>query len=164
AYPQVPWSQIGIQHVANALAAYESSAFDFSDTPFDRYLDRDDAALSQAQKRGAQLYYGQARCAQCHRGGLLSDLDFHNIAAPQIGTARHQLDLGYYSQTFKAADRYKFRTPPLRNCALTPPYTHAGGLLTLDETLRHHLDPARSLREYDPSRLAKGLVCRTQEA
>ncbi len=50
-------------------------------------------------------------------------------------------------------DDYRFRTPPLRNVALTGPYTHAGAFGSLRRVLEHYRDPARSLLQYDASGL-----------
>ena len=59
--------------------------------------------------------------------------------------------------TGNATDRYKFRTPPLRNVGLTGPWMHDGAFVTLRAAVQHGLDPATSLRNYDPSQLATDL-------
>jgi cytochrome c peroxidase len=60
-------------------------------------------------------------------------------------------DFGREQVTGDIADRFKFRTPTLRNVALTPPYGHAGAYNTLEAVVRHHLDPVNSLYDYDQS-------------
>ncbi len=156
AYPDVPVEQLGFEYAATAIAAYETAAFTFTDSPWDRYLAGDKAALSEQARRGALLFYGQAGCAQCHSGNLLTDQQFHNIATPQIGPGKQndeQLDLGRFLETGLAADRYAFRTPPLRNVTLTAPYMHNGAYADLRAAVRHHLNPVGSLLIYDPATL-----------
>ena len=60
-------------------------------------------------------------------------------------------DTGRMRVTGDADDAYKFRTPTLRNVALTAPYGHDGAFATLKEIITHHLDPIKSLRNFDYS-------------
>jgi cytochrome c peroxidase len=86
----------------------------------------------------------------------LTDMKYHNIAAPQIGPGVGKsapLDLGRGGITNKPEDKFKFRTPPLRNVALTGPWMHSGAYTTLEAAVRHHLNPRESLRNYDPTQL-----------
>jgi len=145
-------------HAANAIAAFEIDAWDFRNSPFDRFLNGDRYALSVEMRRGMQLFYDEAGCYQCHSGPLLSDLDFHAIAMPQIGPGKGQNlpgyddghdDLGLAGITGNDEDILKFRTPPLRNVELTAPYGHNGAYDTLEDVVRHHLDPVGSLLTYD---------------
>lgn len=167
AYPGVPVESLGIEHYANAVAAYENVTFTFEDSPFDRYLQGDQSALSAQEKRGAVLFYGEAGCASCHSGGLLTDQQFYNIAVPQIGPGKGReqpYDLGRARETGSDCDRFAFRTPPLRNVAITGPWMHNGAFTTLEETVRHHLNPAANLQSYDPVQLAVDLrdTCQDQ--
>jgi cytochrome c peroxidase len=167
AYPDVPIDELGFQHAANAMAAYEIAVFTFEDDPFDRYIQGDKSALSDDAKQGALLFYGKAGCASCHSTGLLTDQKFHNIAVPQIGDGKGReqpFDLGRARETGNDCDRYAFRTPPLRNVALTGPWMHNGAFTTLEATVRHHLDPRASLQNYDPGQLSELLkdTCQDQ--
>lgn len=157
AYPDVPLNELGFQHAANGLAAYENVIFTFEDSPYDRYIRGDLTALSPEAKRGALLFYGEAGCASCHSGGLLTDQKFHNLAVPQIGDGKGReqpFDLGRARETGNDCDRYAFRTPPLRNVALTGPWMHDGAFVTLEATIQHHLNPVEGLLNYDPMQLA----------
>jgi cytochrome c peroxidase len=157
AYPDVPTDELGFQHAANAMAAYEIAVFTFEDAPFDRYIQGDKSALSDDAKQGAILFYGEAGCATCHSTGLLTDQEFYNIAVPQIGDGKGReqpFDLGRARETGNDCDRYAFRTPPLRNVALSGPWMHNGAFTTLEATVRHHLDPKASLQNYDPTQLS----------
>jgi len=160
AYPEIASGDLAFVQAANAIAAFEIDFWTLLDSPFDRYLAGDDTALANDAKRGALLFYGKARCAECHSGPLLTDQQFHNVAAPQVGPgkgAEAPLDFGRGRETSAAGDRYTFRTPPLRNVALTGPWLHDGAYATLEAAVRHHLDPASSLLAYDPSQLAPDL-------
>ncbi|MBI3242320.1 MAG: VCBS repeat-containing protein [Chloroflexi bacterium] len=157
AYPDAPVDSLGFEHAANAMAAYENMVFTFEDSPFDRYIRGDLAALSPEAKRGAALFYGEAACASCHSGGLLTDQKFYNLAVPQLGDGKGReqpFDFGRARETGNDCDRYAFRTPPLRNVALTGPWMHNGAFTTLEAVVRHHLNPAASLQGYDPAQLA----------
>jgi len=167
AYPDIPTDELGFQHAANAIAAYEIAAFTFEDSPFDRYIQGDKTALSDESKQGALLFYGKAGCATCHSTGLLTDQEFHNIAVPQIGDGKGReqpFDLGRARETGNDCDRYAFRTPPLRDIAITGPWMHDGAFTTLEAAVRHHLNPTASLQNYDPSQLSELMVdtCQNQ--
>ena len=154
AYPSVPEHELGFEHAANAIAAFEASAFRADDSPFDRYLRGDRGALSADAKRGAILFYEDAGCVGCHSGPFQTDLAHHAIAMPQFGPgkgdgAHGDEDLGRMRETGDPADAYAFRTPPLRNVALTGPWGHSGAYGTLEDVVRHHFYPTRALRTYD---------------
>jgi cytochrome c peroxidase len=160
AYPRVPTDRLGFQHAANAIAAFESAAFTRLDSPWDRYVAGVDRALDVPAKRGALLFFGRAGCVQCHSGSLLTDQKGHNIAVPQLGPGKPPstpLDFGLGNITGAAADRFAFRTPPLRNVAVTGPWMHNGAYSTLAGAVLHHLNPAAALRGYDPSQLSPDL-------
>ena len=115
----------------------------------------DDTALSNDQKAGAQLFYGAARCSECHSGPLLTDFQHHALAVPQLGPGKagEPDDRGLALESGNTADNYKFRTPALRNVALTAPYFHSGAYETLEDVIRHHLNPGGSLLSYNAAKL-----------
>lgn len=159
AYPETPLSDLGFQHAANAIAAYEIAAFSFDDSPWDRYLAGDEEAMSDAAKEGALLFYGEAGCGNCHSGVLLTDQKFHNIGVPQFGPGKDEtgLDYGRYLETGDPGDKFAFRTPPLRNVAITGPWMHNGAYETLEDAVRHHLNASLSLGAYSGEQLASDL-------
>jgi cytochrome c peroxidase len=142
-------------HAARALAAFETEAWRAESTPFDRYLRGDRTALSDQEKEGAILFFGRAGCAECHRGPLLTDESFHAMAVPQLGPGKGEpsQDRGRELETGDPEDRYRFRTPPLRNVLITGPWMHDGSFTSLGAALDHVLDPAASLAAYDPAQL-----------
>jgi cytochrome c peroxidase len=159
AFPQLRRDpgKITIVHVGKAIGAFQAAAFRSDNSPFDRFLRGDRSALSRAADRGRRLFYGRAGCAGCHSGTFQTDQGFHAIGVPQIGPGFGGVgndgreDFGREGVTGDPRDRYKFRTPSLRNVALTGPWGHDGAFNSLEGVVRHHLDPVRSLEEYDPS-------------
>lgn len=168
AFPEevVSPDEITFVHAANAIAAFEATAFRATGSPFDHWLETgDDAVLGAAAQRGMSLFYGEAGCGTCHSGPFQTDQEFHAIAMPQIGPGKgdgndqsywqatgfpNRLeDRGRYRVTFRLEDMYKFRTPSLRNVELTGPWGHSGAYATLEGVIRHHLDPIGALESYD---------------
>ena len=164
AYPDGPAAvrtagDITFVHAANAIGAFEATAWRFDNSPYDRYLRGDKQAMSTAALRGLRVFLGKGNCAACHSGPFQTDLSYHAIAMPQIGPGKgdnlpgysdgHD-DFGRERVTGDPADRFRFRTPTLRNVALTGPYGHAGAYSTLEAVVRHHLNPVAGLYGYDP--------------
>ncbi len=161
AYPDTPPADLTFAHAARALAVYQAAAFDFRSSPFDRFLAGEDAALTPEAVRGGLLFFGEAGCARCHTGPLLTDQAFHNVAVPQLGPGMEEegpLDHGRARESGRAGDLFAFRTPPLRHVALTAPYMHNGAYATLEGAVRHMLGPEDGLRGYDPDQLIPELA------
>lgn len=148
------------RHAATAIGAFETSAYTRTNSPFDRYLARDDQAMTLAEKRGALLFFGQrARCSSCHNGPLLGGNDFANVGAPQIGPgtgtgAPIDLGRGGLPEFANGGYRFAFRVPPLRNVELTAPYFHDGAYATLDAVVKHYNGVELAIRNYDPAQLS----------
>jgi len=148
--------QYRFEHAARALAVFQMEALTRTRSPFDRYLERDDAALNLVQKRGGLLFFGKAQCSSCHNGPFLGGQSLANVGAPQIGpggTKQPPLDLGRGEHDDNEFYRFAFRVAPLRNVELTAPYFHSGAFRTLEAVVRHYNDVRKSLTEYDPSQL-----------
>ncbi|WP_106204648.1 cytochrome-c peroxidase [Aliiruegeria haliotis] len=147
---------IDITHVVNAIAAFEGTEFQSFDSPFDAYLSGDSAALTARQHAGMELFYGKAGCSSCHSGSLLTDHGFHALALPHFGPGRTRQwdsivrDVGHMAVSDRIDDAYRFRTPALRNVALTAPYGHNGAYRTLEAMVRHHLDPRAGFDGWTP--------------
>lgn len=150
--------KITIVHIGAAIGAYQAAAFRSDNSPFDRYLRGDKDAMSKSARKGMKLFYGSAGCSSCHSGVFQTDHDFHAIGMPQIGPgfgdgpSGHE-DFGREGFTGDPTDRYRFRTPSLRNVALTGPWGHNGAFNSLRAVVEHYLDPENSLRKYDPSQI-----------
>lgn len=166
AYPGVALEDLGFQHAANAIAAFETEEFTFHDSPWDLYMDGVSNAIDESAKRGAVLFYGKANCSSCHSGSLMSDQQAHNIGVPQLGPGKgnsEPLDVGRYLETGDQADAFAFRTPSLKNTAITGPWMHNGAYNSLEEAVRHHLDPKQYLQQYDASKLPEELRATFQD-
>src|SRR5213596_2000395 len=156
AFPDAPTGAYGFQYAATAIAAFQMQAFTRTASPFDRYLNRDDAALTTAQKRGALLFFGKAQCSSCHSGPFLGGGSFANAGVPQLGPgtgAAAPLDQGRGGLKDQAFYKFAFRVTPLRNVELTAPYMHDGAFPTLEAVVRHYNDVTEALQTYDVSQL-----------
>ena len=131
-FREVFGGSVSIDRIAEAISAYERTLVT-PNTPYDRFLMGEAKALSASQKRGFMLFKGKARCVLCHSGALLSDQAYHNLGVPQTGTL--PVDVGRYAVTHDPLDKGKFRTPQLRNVALTAPYMHDGTFRTLAQVV-----------------------------
>jgi cytochrome c peroxidase len=121
-----------LDNVARAVAAFERTLV----TPgsrFDRYAMGDKAALTDQEKRGLIVFIGKAACSECHNGPNFSDNKYHNLGV--VAAHGNPQDPGRYAITKNEEDRNAFKTPTLRNVALTAPYMHDGSSATLEEVV-----------------------------
>lgn len=156
--------QIAPKHVAAAIAVFERTLF-AGDSAFDRYeYGGEQTALTPAARRGLELFRGRAQCVHCHTIGkdsaLFTDDHFHSLGvgfkkiAPQLGSIALEVarlgvgrldhavlsrpevsELGRFVVTLQPPDIGRFKTPSLRNVALTAPYMHDGSIATLAEAV-----------------------------
>jgi cytochrome c peroxidase len=155
AFPGV--GRFRFEHAAQTLAAFQMQEFTRTNSPFDRYLNREDNALTTEQKRGGLLFFGKAQCSGCHNGPFLGGQGLANVGAPQVGpggSRRPPLDLGRGEHIIAEGYDFAFRIAPLRNVELTAPYFHSGAYSTLEAVVRHYNDVPEALRSYDPAQLA----------
>jgi cytochrome c peroxidase len=154
AFPQQ--SSFNIGHIAEAIAHFQRHAFVVKDTPWDRYLRGDLKALSELEKQGALVFATKGRCINCHGGRLLGGTSFHNVVSPQIGPGLdvQNNDEGRFYVTRRDSDRYKFKTPMLRNLKYTAPYFHSGAFASIDQVIEHYVGGANAIDDYNSSWLA----------
>ncbi|WP_404377949.1 cytochrome-c peroxidase [Vreelandella aquamarina] len=126
AYPDQE-DPISADNLAKALAAFQRT-LNTPDAPFDRYLRGDMDAISEQAKNGMVAFVDNG-CIACHRGPNFTDSQFHAIQVPG------SKDLGRYVVTGEESDKYRFRTPSLRNVAVTYPYMNNGATPTLEEAV-----------------------------
>jgi cytochrome c peroxidase len=150
---------VEIGHVAIALADFMNSEWRSLDAPYDAWL-AGEGDLTAAQARGHDLFFGRAGCAACHSGPLFTDHGFHAIGLPPFGPGRTRRwdpiprDVGRMAETDAPEDAYRFRTPSLRNVALTAPYGHNGAYPTLAGIVLHHADPTAGFADWRPEMAA----------
>jgi cytochrome c peroxidase len=136
-------------NVAKALASFERTIVS-ARSPYDRYhYGGDRNAISESAQRGEALFFGDpaAGCFRCHSGFNFSDGKYHNTALYNLrGTFSYPWpNLGIYVHTRKLEDVGKFRTPTLRNVALTAPYMHDGSVATLEDAIEHYAAGGRNI-------------------
>ena len=162
-YPDVNSAgDINIVHIANAIGAFEGDVWRADNSAFDKYLRGDTGAMSANQIEGMNIFYGDGGCSQCHNGKFLTSNEFKSIGMPQIGPGKGDNlpgfrdgldDFGRERVTGDSADRFKFKVPSLRNALLTGPWGHAGAYNDLRTVIKHHLNPAQALANYDQSQV-----------
>lgn len=145
-----------------AIAEFEFTLV-FADAPVDKFARGQKNALTDVQKRGALLFFGAARCVECHKvsgesNEMFSDFAQHVIGIPQIAPTDGNVpfdgpglneDFGLEQITGNTNDRYKFRTSPIRNVSLQPTFFHNGAFTRLEDAVRHHLDVFTSAQNYN---------------
>lgn len=141
AYPDIPTEDIEIGLIGNAIAHFEEIAFATRDARWDKYIIGNDSILSDSEIKGALLFYGKGRCHLCHKGAVFSDYSFHSLGIVSYQSKKH-VDSGRYKVTGIESDKFKFRTPALRNVTITAPYMHDGSVKTLTEAVKVHFDSA----------------------
>lgn len=148
---------------ARAIASFIRSEFRLKETKLERFMHGSEG-FSQAELKGARIFYGKGACVTCHSGPHFSDFSFYTVPFPQLGFGKNGfgVDYGRYNTTFNTKDLYKFRTAPLYNVEKTAPYGHSGSVNTLNEAIVAHYDPLSlvsvdKLNKFDRYELTKRL-------
>ncbi|HET6304734.1 MAG TPA: cytochrome c peroxidase [Myxococcota bacterium] len=154
--------RVTIERVGQAIASFERTLLSL-DAPIDRFLAGDAKAIPEAAQRGWALYNGKARCNTCHGHvgvlPLLTDELYHNIGVAAKDVSFEDLarqveghpedlaklshepglnQLGRFLVTKERKDIGAFKTPQLRNVALTAPYMHDGSEKTLADVIEFY--------------------------
>lgn len=129
-------------NLGDALAAFERT-LETSGTPFDLFSKGDSTAISEAAKRGQQVFNFKGKCFDCHFGPDFTGDEFRNIG---LFNARELNDAGRYSITKEKSDKGKFKVPGLRNVAVTAPYMHNGMFRTLREVIDYYSEPEKFVK------------------
>ncbi|HKY31243.1 MAG TPA: cytochrome c peroxidase [Candidatus Polarisedimenticolia bacterium] len=128
---------VDIDRVAEAIAAYEATRMS-GDSPWDRWKAGDQAAVPERVKKGDQLFFGKADCAQCHVGWNFTDSRFYNLGIGWDAASSSFPDPGRSKVSGDQKETGAFKTPTLRDVALHPPYMHDGSLATLRDVVEHY--------------------------
>lgn len=149
---QGPAALYSLSTVTKALGAFQRSLVSF-DSPYDRYqYGNQPWAISPSARRGEALFFGEKmECYHCHGGFNFTDniqhsrlpiaeRGFHNTGLYNVdGRGSYPADNpGIVEFTGEDSDRGRFRTPSLRNVAVTAPYMHDGSIATLEDVIRDH--------------------------
>lgn len=155
---------ITYEMLARAIAEFEFT-LTFADAPIDQFARGQQNAMTDDQKKGALIFFGTGNCVGCHAvagqsNEMFSDFQMHVAGIPQIkpsvtnvtfdGPGANE-DFGLEQVTGNAADRYAFRTSPLRNLALQPAFFHNGAYTKLEDAVRFHLNVVGSAAGYSPA-------------
>jgi cytochrome c peroxidase len=149
-----------VNNVAAALAAFERTIVS-TNSAYDRFHRGDAGAISEAAKRGEILFFldGGPSCFRCHSGSNFSDGKYHNTGLYNPYPASN---IGLFEHTRRLTDAGRFRTPTLRNIALTAPYMHDGSIATLEEVIDHYASGGRAHDNPFKDRLMHGFPATPQ--
>ncbi|GIX40280.1 MAG: cytochrome c551 peroxidase [Leptospiraceae bacterium] len=176
---------ITIKNIAKAIAAFERTLIT-PNSPFDRYLRGEKNALNPQQVKGLEIFKGKANCIQCHNGPNLTDNQLHITGVPKakieddsqvqavrrfvlktggiIDYENYDRDPGAFASTKDKKQLNAFKTPSLRNVAITPPYMHNGVFKTLDEVIEFYNNGGGDIRNKDPKLKRLNLTKEEKEA
>ena len=173
AYPY-RMQRITFDNIVKAIACYVRTLISFG-SPFDRYAYYgEDAALTEAQVRGMNLFMSERlECSHCHNGFNFSQFTTHESAEVQDRafhiTGLHDtseqsasgIDHGLFNVTGEPTDKDKFKAPTLRNIAVTAPYMHDGSIAALEEVIDFYAAGGRPHPHKSP--FLKGFTLSPQE-
>lgn len=172
---RAPERRYGPEAAGLAIAAYERTLLP-TESPWQRWLRGEAAALTAQQLRGARLFYGRGACGGCHSGPAMTDGDFHVLGLADLwqadghtvrASADMGVNLGRASFTHRDADLYAFKTPQLYNLADASHLGHGGSYDDPEAFVRHKLSaepenarvgPGQLDEAYRPRRLSDGEV------
>jgi cytochrome c peroxidase len=126
-----PREGISDRTIARAIATFERTVVSGT-SPFDRWNQGDDRAISDSAKRGFLVFNTKGRCVDCHGTWRFTEDDFQDIGLPDADLGRGQV----LPQV--EGIQHAFKTPTLRNVALRAPYMHDGSMTTLAEVVEHY--------------------------
>lgn len=160
AFPDVS-GVMSLATVTRALSAFQRTLIS-AKSPYDRYrYEGDTDAVSSAVIRGEALFFSERlECHHCHNGINFNDTvfhernfhgqrAFHNTGLYNVdGAGAYPVrDTGVMDITGRPEDMGRFKTPTLRNIAVTAPYMHDGSIATLDEVIDHYAAGGRTIAD-----------------
>ena len=130
-------------NIAKAIAAFERT-LETTDTPFDNYMKNNDTTeFGKSEQRGQDIFNNKGKCFDCHFGPDFTADQFRNIG---LFNGKDLNDSGRFIVTRKLIDLGKFKTPGLRNIAMTAPYMHNGMHKTLHEVIDYYDEPDKFIK------------------
>ncbi len=145
-----------------AIAAYERTIM-ANQAPFQKWLKGEKSAMGASEKRGAVLFFTQAKCGNCHTGPALSETDFHALGMADLHSCPETVfqagensaaNLGRAQFTGLDEDKYKFKTPQLYNLKDSKFFGHGSSIRSLKAVVEYYNDavteisiPAEQLAE-----------------
>lgn len=140
---------------AKAIAQFERTLIS-KDSKFDQ-VQRGETEFTVSEKRGWTIFFDgsdelpKSECGHCHVDPLFTNLEFFNNGIDSVGGLEDFVDKGRGEVTHRKYDNGQFRTPTLRNIALTAPYMHDGRMETLEEVLEHYISGGHFAENVNPN-------------
>lgn len=142
-FMQVFGRQPSRENIGKALADYERT-LETDNSAFDNYMrGKDTTAFTASAKRGQEIFNVKGKCFDCHFGPDFTGDQFRNIG---LFNGKELNDSGRFVVTRKAGDIGRFKTPGLRNIAMTAPYMHNGMHKTLREVIDYYDNPDQFIK------------------
>lgn len=130
--------EITLERVAKAIADYERTRMS-GNSPWDRWRHgKDETAVSDAVKKGHDVFFNKGGCSQCHFGQNFTDSRFHNLGVGWSAEKGTFADSGRFVISRDSTDLGAFKTPTVRDCTKHAPFMHDGSLATLADVVEHY--------------------------
>jgi cytochrome c peroxidase len=139
-----PGEGVTKETLAKAVACFERTVIS-KNSPFDSWIHGNQTAINPSAQRGFDLFVGKAKCDVCHSGPNFTDEGFHNIGL------KGNTDEGRYVKKPVRVLKGAFKTPTLRDIALTAPYMHNGAYRTLEDVVNHYNRGGDEMENLDPN-------------
>ncbi len=135
-------TEVNTKNILSAIAAFERT-LETTDTPYDRFLDGDEKAMTEAAIRGRILFIGKGNCATCHSGEDFTADRFKSIG---LFNGKEFADPGRFKITSDSSHLGVFKIPGLRNVAVTAPYMHNAMFKTLRQVVEYYNTPDKFVK------------------
>ena len=167
AFPQLEEAERYTDEYAGlAIAAYERTMFS-NQAPFQRYLQGEEDAMTEQEKRGAIVFFDKGKCGTCHNGPGLNSMSFYGLGmldlfASELPVFKTPVDApenrGRGGFTAIPEDNYKFKVPQLYNLADSPFYGHGSSFFSISEVLEYKNNAISQNPEVPEGQLATEFV------
>jgi cytochrome c peroxidase len=154
-------SEITKELAAKAMAQFERILISSGTSKYDKFVEGDVDALDEEELDGFLMYFEEAwkyglslpdaQCFHCHGGITLTGNNYFNNGLDSVGSLDEFKDWGRFNVTGNPSDKGKFRTPTLRNIALSGPYMHDGRFQTLEEVVENYAKKGFGVSNEDPN-------------
>jgi len=144
-----PDLEVSSASISRALAQFQRTIIS-ANSKYDKYIRGDKNQFSLVEKKGHQLFI--QHCSHCHQPGHFTDYNYHNNGIDSIFNDHsfEEIFMGRYRISRAHEDIGKYKTPTLRNIALTAPYMHDGRFLTLERVLQHYANGIKHSKTLSP--------------
>ncbi|MCF0055305.1 cytochrome-c peroxidase [Dyadobacter sp. CY356] len=142
AFQSIFKSEVNSKNFLSAIASFERT-LETTNTPYDRYLEGDQKAMSPSAIRGRILFIGKANCSTCHSGEDFTADRFKSIG---LFNGKEFTDPGRFKITSDSSHIGVFKIPGLRNVAVTAPYMHNAMFKTLRQVVEYYNTPDKFVK------------------